>query len=317
MPLEVRKFGALNEVFSDIHGEEENGQLNVEVTFAIDATVENLAVAFYMDGSGSMESSGVYGRKGGLFGLGKQKNLVDEAMKVSIPYLAQKDANGSCRVAYWACGPQGDQIEPLGEVTEATLSGLMFAGPKEDGGNTLLLPAVRDFVQYIKGLIQKGERVDAALGVIVTDGHFHDSEDVIEYTHDFLAKAIVEGKFPKTVFTVVGIGNGVNAEMMEEFSHEATPADFPGREIWCYALASEITALPQLVAHLVDANTPAFHGGARIEDEQGRTVKTFEDMVPTVIAFPLPTSSRSFTLVAGDKRITQRIEVVEAEHHEG
>lgn len=312
--LVVRKSNRLVEILSDIHGEQEGNVLKVEATFAIDANVENLAAAFYMDGSASMDNSGNYGTRGVLFGFGRQKNLVEEAMRVAVPFVAGKDANGRCYVGYWACGASGQLIEPIGELTAEQAQNGKFPGPQGFGNATHLLPAVRDFVRYVQTCMQSGENVEAALAVIVTDGQFHDAEQVIEYTHATLAPAIVAGKFPKTVFTVVGIGKDVDAEKMEEFSHEATPEDFPGREIWCYALAEQISALPQLVAHLVDANTPAFYGGLKVTDPSGKTVLQLEDMVPTVIEFDLPLSARSFSLTAGGQTVTQEIVVVEEEH---
>lgn len=314
MPLEVRKIGRMAEFVADVHGLERGGKLHMEVTFAVETSLENLAAAFYMDGSGSMQNAGNYGRRAGLFGLGRQRNPVQEAMRVAVPYLAGKDANGRCRVAYWACGAEGTEIEPIREMTAEEAANGDFPGPQNYGGATYLLPAVRDFVAYIQGLQKSGELIEAALGVIVTDGQFHDAEEVIAYTASSLAPAILAGKFPKTVFTVVGIGREVDLELMEEFSHEATPKGYPGREIWCYALADEIDQLPQLVAHLVDANSPAFYGGCVVTDPRGNTVLRFEDMVPTVIEFELPLDARSFTLRAGNQSFTQRLEVVEADH---
>lgn len=316
MKLEVRKLGKLEDIFSDIHGQQAGNRLQIEVTFAIDAHVENLVAAFYMDGSGSMLNAGNYGQRTGLFGLGRQHNPVEEAMRVAVPFIAGKDANGRCHVAYWACGKDGKRIQPIGEMTASASATGTFSGPDEYGNSTYLLPAVQDFVQYIKQISSQGENVQAALCVVVTDGHFHDAEEVIAYTRDAMAPAIIAGKFPKTVFTVIGIGKDVDPEKMEEFSHEATPENYPGRDIWCYALADEISQLPQLVAHLVDANTPAFYGGASVLDAKGNILKTYEDMVPTVIEFDLPLDARAFTLRAGNKSFTQRLEVVESDHGE-
>lgn len=316
MPLEIRKFGQLADIFSDIHGEQKGNSFQMEVTFAVDVQVENLAAAFYMDGSKSMLGAGNYGQRTGLFGLGRQRNPVQEAMQVAVPFITEKDANGLCYVAYWACGEKGKDIEVIGELTAEQAKTSEFRGPNNFGNSTYLLPAVQDFVQYIRQAISKGEVVNAALCVIVTDGQFHDAEDVISYTATAMVPAIMEGKFPKTVFTVIGIGKDVDPEQMEEFSHEATPENYTGRDIWCYGLADEISQLPQLVAHLADANTPAFFGGASILDEKGTVLKTFEDMVPTVVEFELPLNARSFTLKAGDKTYQQQFTVVESDHDE-
>lgn len=83
-------------------------------------------------------------------------------------------------------------------------------------------------------------------------------------------------------------------------------------------MADEISQVPQLVSHLLDANAPAFYGGAVIRDENGKIVATFEDMVPVVVEFQLPLAERevSFAIEAGGHVIEQRLQVVEAEHEE-
>lgn len=313
MKLEVRKTNKLLPVFTDIHGEQKGDKLAIEVTFAVDPHIEALAAAFYMDGSGSMHETGNYGRQG-LFGLGRQRNLVEEAMRVAVPYIAAKDANSKCYVAYWATGSKGDRIEPIGELSQETAATTAFAGPEEFGNETRLLPAVRDFVAYVQRLVKEGENVQAALAVVVTDGKFHDFTDVLAYTKNHLAPAIMGGKFPKTVFTVVGVGKDVDPEQMEELMHEATPESFTGRPIWCYALADSVSQLPELVSHLVDANTPAFYGGATFTDKAGNVVARFEDMVPAVVTFAIPLNAPEFTVTAGEKSYTQHLEVVEADH---
>ncbi len=315
MNLEVRKTNKLLPIFSDIHGEQVGDKLHIEVTFAIDPTIEALAAAFYMDGSGSMQETGNYGRQG-LFGLGKQRNLVEEAMRIAVPYVASKDANGKCYVAYWATGQKGAFIQPIGELTVEQASTTEFSGPTGFGQETRLLPAVRDFVAYVQKIIQNGEIIQAALAVVVTDGKFHDFTDVRDYTRTQLCPAIMAGKFPKTVFTVIGVGRDVDPEQMEELMHEATPEEFTGRPIWCYALADSVSQLPELVSHLVDQNTPAFYGGASFFDHANTIVARFEDMVPAVVEFELPLGQSFFTIQAGDKSYTQPLELVESDHDE-
>lgn len=313
MAIESHKRQGLLNIFSEIHRRRDGDQLHLEVTFAVDPTIERLAAAFYMDGSASMQQSGNYGRGGGLFRLGRKFNPVESAMRVAVPYVAGKDANGSCRVAYWATGADGAAIEPLGEMTAEQAASGDFRGPREFGQATHLLPAVRDYVAYVNELRKNGEEIGAGLAVIVTDGQFHDFAAVMDYTKE-LASAITSGKFPRTNFTVVGVGPDIDPEQMEDLMHDATPKEYGGREIWCYALADSIGELPELVSHLVDENVPAFWGGATIADDAGTTLATFEDMVPAVVEFSLPATARSFTLTVGGEAHTQPIADIPAGH---
>lgn len=297
-------------IFAEVHVEEKGNKLGVELTFAVDPSIEKLAAAFYMDGSDSMNQAGNYGRKRAFFSIniGRQRNPVEEAMRTIVPYIAQKDADGKCHVAYWATGRKGTQLEPIGELTADSAATYEFDGPQEFGGGTYLLPAVRDFVAYIQQLQQQDE-VKAAMAAIVTDGQLHDFDDLLRYTQE-LANAIMAGKFPRTSLVLVGVGPDVNHEQMETLA-ESTPENFTGRDIWCCAEAESVDDLPELVAHLLDTNTPAFWGGAVLKDEQGRIVQAWEDMVPAVVEFELPANARSFTLQVGNETFTQSLEGLE------
>jgi hypothetical protein len=303
--MKLHRENGLLEPFAEIHAEDTPEGLHLELTFALDPTIEKLAAAFYMDGSGSMQQMGAYGRtEGGFFGLfGKPRNPVQEAMQIMVPYMAKKDANGRCRVAYWATGEGGTHIEVISEMTAELASHAEFKGPRNYGGGTNLLPAVRDFVNYINGCRKGGEDIRACIAAIVTDGAIHDMDDCVAYTAT-LARAIEDKKFPRTNLVIVGVGSEIDEEQLEHLE-EATPDFYTGRDIWCHAEAESVADLPELVAHLLDANIPAFWGGASVKDASGRTVQSFEDMVPAVVEFTLPRGARSFTFEAGGRRFVQ------------
>lgn len=303
--MKLHKENGLLEPFAEIHAKETGNTLELELTFALDPTIEKLAAAFYMDGSGSMQQMGAYGRiEGGFFGLfGTPRNPVQEAMRIMVPYMAKKDANGKCRVAYWATGQGGTKIEVISEMDAVYAAEAEFKGPKLYGGGTNLLPAVRDFVAYINDCRKKGEDIKACIAAIVTDGEIHDFEDCVAYTKE-LARAIEDKKFPRTNLVIVGVGAEVDEEQLEQLE-EATPEWYTGRDIWCHAEAASVADLPELVAHLLDANIPAFWGGATVKDQRGNVVKKFEDMVPAVIEFAIPSGSSSFTLEAGGRTFVQ------------
>lgn len=226
MPLELRKHGLVPEL-ADLHGRQVGDHFEVMITFTVDAAVENLALAMYMDGSDSMRSAGNYGRSGGILArLGRQRNPVQEVMRSIVPHLAALDATRTCRVAYWATGSRGHEIEVIGEMNAEQSETAEFPGPRQFGGGTYLLPAIRDFVAYIQQLTQAGEMINVAFGVIVTDGQFHDQEDVIHYTRTALVPAIQQGKFPKTALTLVGVGKQADPEQLEELEHESAPEGY-------------------------------------------------------------------------------------------
>lgn len=315
MARKIHREQGLLPIFADLHIEDKDSDtLHLELTFAVDVAIEKLAAAFYMDGSDSMKQAGNYGRGGGWFQLniGLQRNPVREAMRVIVPYIASKDSNGACRVAYWACGKAGRDIEVIGELSAADADKFDYAGPKQFGQGTYALPVLRDFVAYINGLQKGGELVKVAYGILVTDGQLHDYYEVADYTKE-MAKAIMAGKFPRTNLMLVGVGKYVDHEQMEQLS-EMDIAGYEGRDIWCCAEADVVDDLPELIAHLLDANTPAFWGGAVITDERGRTLLAFEDMVPAVIEFEVPKTAQKFFMKASGQTLEQTL--IFPEHEE-
>ena len=177
------------EPFADLHVEHEH----VRATLLHDPTVEALDVALYMDGSGSMseEYENKVKVKGGgflwdLFGWGTPPektvldNQVEPQVRWMLQYLATKDRNGQLRVAYWACGPDGSSIEPIGELDGVNVASYKFPGPRSPGRATRLAAAMRDYMAYHKAAAAAGAKQGCA--VFVTDGQLHDAEEVKRYS---------------------------------------------------------------------------------------------------------------------------------------
>lgn len=310
-------------IFSDIHCEDGR----VRVTLLHDPSVEGLDTAIYMDGSGSMADE--YARQGPTSNPGPalipepvpapprklatklwhwltrtQKpsaavgesptllpdpvNVVDPQIRRMLQYLATKDRNGSLRVAYWACGGRNKPVEVVGELSAADLEHHQFNGPKEFGG-TELLPALQDFVAYMREQKQQGSRRGCA--VIVTDGDLFDAPNVMAYSR-LVAKEIQAGSLPPLNFVFVGVGDAVNEPQMEEICH----ADYAGIEhMWCHRVAEEMEEIASLVAVLVD-ETMTIASSGRLLDHQGKVLKIYEGRIPAVLEFTVPEGCDRFTL---------------------
>src|SRR5688572_8193584 len=195
--------------FSDIHRDGNK----VRAVLLHDPTVEGLDVALYMDGSASMEDD--YGPRGILAQLGGVENKVEPQMRWMLQYLATKDRNGKLRVAYWATG-DGSALEVLGEMSADEAKDYKFPGPKYYGKGTIMLPAVRDFIAYMREAQKQGAR--RGLAVFITDSQLYDADDVRAYSAD-VAKAITEGKIAPLNFVFVGVGHDVDEEQMEKIAH--------------------------------------------------------------------------------------------------
>ena len=296
--------------FSDLHVEDGR----VRATLLHDPTVEGLDMAIYMDGSASMREEYESRQQTRtllewLFGAPEvtMPNQVQPQVQWMLEYLATKDRNGVLRVAYWACGETGAEIELVGDLEGSAARSYAFPGPRQMGNRTVLAPAMRDYVEYLKSQIPGGARRGCA--VFVTDGALHDAEDVKAYSRQ-LAKAIASGRLPRLNFILVGVGDAVNEEQMEDICHEEYPAV---GHLWCHRIAEEITQVAELVAVLVDETMTVAAGGT-ITDDRGTVLKIYEARLPAVLEFDVPEGAESFTLEVAGQRFTQPLP--EEDHHD-
>jgi hypothetical protein len=288
--------------FSDVH----LGAGHVVATLLHDPTVEGLDVALYMDGSASMEDE--YGPRGVLAKLAPVKNLVEPQMQWMLEYLASKDRNGALRVSYWATG-DGSQLEMIGELGASDAKSYKFPGPKSYGKGTVMLPVLRDYVAYLREQVKVGAR--RGLAVIITDSQLYDAADVLAYSTQ-VAKEIAAGRLPRMNFVLVGVGEQVDEEQMEQICH----FEYPGvGHLWCHRVADRMEEMADLVAVLVDATMTVAAGGT-IYDHQGKVLKVYEGRLPAVLEFDVPKGTPSFTLEVGGQRFTQPLAEDDDDHED-
>lgn len=296
------------EPFSDLHVEHGH----VRATLLHDPTVEGLDMAIYLDGSASMGDEYEYKTKHpGLWGWLKGEkpikmpNQVEPQAQWILEYLATKDRNGELRVAYWACG-NGKGIEFIGDLHGKDVQQYKFPGPVSEGKSTHLQPAIKDYIEYLKKQVKKGCKRGCA--VFITDGELHDADQVKQYCRQIAAE-IARGLLPRVSFILVGVGDQVNEEQMEEICHE----EYPGiGHLWCHRIAEEIGQMAELVAVLVDETMTVAAGGT-IYDDKGNVLKIYEARLPAVLEFEVPEGAKSFTLEVNGQKYTQPLP---AEEHE-
>ncbi len=279
--------------FSDVHV---SGN-QVVATLLHDPTVEGLDVALYMDGSASMEPE--YGPRGVLAKLGGVRNTVEPQMRWMLEYLASKDRNGVLRVAYWATG-DGTQLEMVGNLTGPQAKEFKFPGPQYYGKDTVMLPALRDFLGYVKQEVGNG--LKRGLCVIITDSQVRDAADVQAYSTQ-VAKEIAAGRLPRINFVLVGVGGKVDEAQMEEICH----ATYPGvGHLWCHRVADRMEEMADLVAVLVDETMTVAAGGT-VYDDKGNTIKVYEGRLPAVLEFEVPPGTEGFVLEVAGQRYPQAL----------
>jgi hypothetical protein len=298
------------EPFSDLHFEDGK----VRAVLLHDPTVEGLDMAIYMDASGSMKDEYEYKQESRSFlewlrGAPQKQasNQVEPQVQWMLEYLATKDRNGMLRVAYWACGSSGKDVEIVGELKGTDVKSYKFPGAKQLGNYTNMTPALKDYVQYLKAQVPKGARRGCA--VIVTDGKLHDPDEVKAFSAE-VAREISSGRLPRINFVLVGVGDNIDEEQLEDIAH----VEFPGvGHLWCHRIAQEITQVAELVAVLVDENMTVAAGGT-IYDDKGKILKSYEGRLPAVLEFDVPEGTESFTLEVNGQRYTQPLP--DEDHHD-
>ena len=227
------------------------------------------------------------------------KNEIEGLVRRVTGYLAANlDADGGTTVIYWACGPDGDELEELGDLTAEDCGHAQIVGPLKHsfGGATQLAPAVRYFAERFK---------DAANGIyiFITDGELNDLPEVKRYTIQ-LCKEISSKLRNPLKCVLIGIGENINEEQMEELDDLDSGTEV---DIWDHKIAKDMRALVEIFAEVVSENQ-IVAPTARLYDANGQVVKNFSDGLPAKVTFALPTSSRFFELEVEGQRIRQAVE---------
>ena len=226
------------------------------------------------------------------------QNEVEPIAREVVPYLAEKiDADGGTTAIYWACGPQGDLIEIIGDLTATDARTADYRGPRAWGLRTQLLPALKYFIERFS---------DAKWGfyVFITDGRLDDLEAVKNYTAE-LARKIHEGKANPVKCVLIGVGKGVDEQQMIELDDLPDELDLPV-DIWDHKIASSMRGLRDIFAEVVEENAMVAPTG-RILSSDGNVAANFADGVPAVLKFSLPRQATGFTLEVAGSKIEQAL----------
>jgi|GEM_PF-831446 len=228
----------------------------------------------------------------------ERTNEVEQPVREMLQYLATKDRNGKLRVAYWACGKSGRQLEQIGELTAADAATATFPGPKDSGTGTSLAPAIEDFIAYARECAKAG--CTRACGVFVTDGQIQD-EGAVHLLSRKVAEQVARGELPKIHLVLVGVGEQVSETQMEAISH----VEHPGAEhLWCHRVAEEMSRMAELVSGLVDETMTVASGGT-VYDARGAVVREYKGRLPAVLEFKLPRGHDRFSVEIDGKRYEQ------------
>jgi hypothetical protein len=289
----VEPFGEVN-----VHPGPDGG-VRVWASILMEPSREGTQTGIALDGSGSMRK--LYGSDPGggvvssIFAKPKLENQIAPVAQQICAYLARKiDADHGTTCIYWATGPDGGQVEQVGDLSADQAATCEFKGPRDFGTGTQLLPAVQYFVDRFK---------DAPWGffVFITDGELYDLDAVKQYSIK-LAQDIAAGRRRPVKFVLIGLGPEVNEKQLEELDDLDTGTEV---DLWDHKLAAEMRQLQDIFAEVVDRNARIADNG-KILDAQGGVVRNYSDTgLPAVLRFVMPAGSSYFTLEVNGQRINQ------------
>jgi hypothetical protein len=272
-----------------------DGGLEVVATILMEPDIEGARAGLALDGSASMQKlyaanvPPLFAKASGAV------NVVEPVARTMAAYLARFSSSNSVNLIYWACSPDGSQIEPLGEFKEDQIAALRVQGPRKLpwGRGTKLLPPLRYFVE------EAFRGAPWAIAVFVTDGRIEDLEDVKRYSWQF-ARQIAAGQRRFVKLVLIGVGSEVDEGQMEQLDDMFEGSDLrdPGREpidLWDHKIANDMRNLAEIFAEVVSEKIKvADHG--RVRDNAGRTAREYPDGLPALLRFRLPHGATAFIL---------------------
>lgn len=217
--------------------------------------------------------------------------------------LAELTENRRVSMFYWAMGPRGDEIQPIGEFDRESCEQISITGPEANWGkNTRLLPVVKHIVG--------DDPSRPNWGVIITDGIIEDEHECIEYCRSLGEQLLLQSPDASEVetpkFFLIGVGNDINRDQLDRFDDMFCDAPLGDKiDMWNTAVAADMRDVIHDYLHDIDIIVAP---NARVYDDQGNEIIHYADCLPEQICFDLPAGAKAFRVVTPRGEYVQRID---------
>jgi hypothetical protein len=223
--------------------------------------------------------------------LRRSKNTIQPVAQSLAQHLAA-NARGQVAVAYWACGDEGGDVEPVGLMSKEDLNTFTFEGPKRWGGGTKLTPVTQYFWEQIFA-----DATGPGLALVLTDGAWDDADHAqLQQLTQVMCDEIATGRRQLMKVVLVGLRLPSNAGELDYIqSRFSSLDDFQSGvavDIWDHKWLDEIEDLSEIFVELVQ-DWPLGVGGF-VEADGVKVLET--DEFRFGIQFTLPANASSFTL---------------------
>ncbi|MFO7976755.1 MAG: VWA domain-containing protein [Planctomycetota bacterium] len=249
-----------------------------------------------------------------MFGIagpfGGDPNYVEIVSRKVGEILCGVTKNQKVSMLYWAIGAGGEEIEEIGEFDQSGCHSASIRGPKKNnwGTGTKILPPIKYIVDNVF------DKVEAAMGVIITDGIIEDEEAAVDYCMDLGKRLVAEKKTEKFKLVLIGIGEEVDEGQLERFDDMFEETDLKEDvDIWSHGVAAsmqdESDILGVLFGELISEETMVADSGT-VLDAKGNEIKSFPDGLPGKFRFDLPPGQTCFMVHTPRGEVTQDISEV-------
>ena len=290
--------------FGDVNVIPKESYIEVVASVLMVPTIEGAQVGIALDASARCQSAYQSpATDGSIFAEVEATNSTEAVTRTLLKYLTEFAGDGKVEVVYYSCGNDGQEIEKIATVDEASCAQIAITGPKQWGGQSKLLPGVKYFVDSMAS--NKWSFV-----IFVTDGGFDDLERVKNYCFG-LGEDIAAGKREFIKLALLGVGQETNEDKMTELDdmfEERQLLDPQGNEIdlWCHQWLKDMQRVEEIFAEIASENTIVAPQG-RILDQDRNEIKFYPDGLPSKVRFQLPAKSTAFTIKYPGGEITQDI----------
>ena len=221
----------------------------------------------------------------------KNQNQV-EPLARAIGQLLAKNNQGKTALAYWACGDDGSDIEPVGMFTGKEFESLPVEGPQNMGGSTRLAPIVRYFWEQVFV-----ETRTTGVAVILTDGMWSDQQDLFQLTQ-IMCDEIAAGRRALMKIVILVYETPANASDLEGIENLLNGLDDYDSgtdvDVWDAKWVNYLSDFAQLF--IEPAKELSLGVGGKVLDASGNVLLA-KDELKFGIQFKLPMNSPSFTLI--------------------
>ena len=249
-----------------------------------------------------------------MFGIagpfGGDPNYVEMVSRKVGEILCGVTKNQKVSMLYWALGAGGEETEEIGEFDQSGSHSASIAGPKKGnwGTGTKILPPIKYIVEDVF------DKVEAAMGVIITDGIIEDEQAAMDYCMDLGKRLVAEKKTEKFKLVLIGVGEEVDEGQLERFDDMFEDTDLEEDvDIWSHGVAAsmqdESDILGVLFGELISEETMVADSGS-VLDANGNEIKSFPDGLPGKFRFDLPQGQTSFTVHTPRGEVNQDISEV-------